>query len=162
MCARTPACRLVVAAADPKHRPGPQGSARALRLPATSLTYLTPVARVPGSTGPQVAAAGGLGSASGGAVLLPARAAAHESPDSPQAAGGGTLGAGDPVAMRVGGSPCPPAPQPGERDQTLPQFSHLKNGLLHPPPKGAKKMKSQILWQPTVPAHTCGVAQLPC
>lgn len=73
----------------------------------------------------------------------PARAAAHESPDSPQAAGGGALGQGTQVAMRVRDPQCLcQLPTTGcERDQTLPQFPHLKDGLLHPPPKGAKKQK---------------------
>jgi hypothetical protein len=39
--------------------------------------YLTPVARAPGSTGPQMTMAGRLGTASEGAVLVIARAAAH-------------------------------------------------------------------------------------
>lgn len=34
----------------------------------------------------------------------------------------------------------------------MPQLTHLQNGLLHPPPKETMKMKSQIPWQPTVPA----------
>lgn len=55
------------------------------------LTNLAPVAHVPGSTGPQVAAASGLGPTSRGAVLVPARAAVHQPPDGTQAAGGGAL-----------------------------------------------------------------------
>lgn len=49
--------------------PQPQGPG----LPA----YLTPVAHAPGSAGPQMTMAGRLGTASEGAVLVIARAAAH-------------------------------------------------------------------------------------
>lgn len=53
--------------------------------------YLTPVARTPGSTGPQMTMAGWLGTARKGAVFIVARAAAHYPPDGAQATGGGTL-----------------------------------------------------------------------
>lgn len=68
----------------------------ALGSPACTprLTHLAPVARVPGGTRPQVAAAGRLGAAGGGTVLFAAGAAADGPPDSTQAAGGGALGAG--------------------------------------------------------------------
>lgn len=89
------------------------GTAASEPLPTMGLTHLAPVARVPGGTGPQVAAAGGLGPASSSTVVLPARAAAHGPPDSAQAAGGGALRGPEAVSQW-------PAPAPALAASGLP------------------------------------------
>lgn len=89
------------------------GTAASEPLPTMGLTHLAPVARMPGGTGPQVAAAGGLGPASSSTVVLPARAAAHGPPDSAQAAGGGALRGPEAVSQW-------PAPAPALAASGLP------------------------------------------
>lgn len=92
---------------------------------------LTPVARVPGSTRPQVAVAGRLGPALGGTVVLPARTAAHRPPHGTQAAGGGALGTRA-RAVRAGRSPargCPSRWGVGTLVEPGPQPPPLQRGL---------------------------------
>lgn len=87
-----------------KHGHGTQGSL---------LPHLTPVASTPGSTGPQVTVAGGLGPARQDAVPVIASAAVHQPPDGAQATGGGTLWATDAVrSLQTLALPAPPQMAP--------------------------------------------------
>lgn len=72
------------------------------------LTHLTPVAHAPGSTGPQVTMSGWLGAARRNAVLIPARAAAHQPPGGAQTTSGGTLWVTDAFCKARSPSPCQP------------------------------------------------------
>lgn len=93
-------------------------------------SYLTPVARAPGSTGPQVTMAGRLGPARRDTVFIIASAAAHQPPDGAQATGGGTLWATDAV-RNLQTLPAPP--------QMALRHLYLQDRLLHPCPNETVK-----------------------
>lgn len=129
-----------------------------MRLPShrdhTVRTYLTPVACVPGGTGTQVATTGRLRPACWGTVVLPAGAAAHEPPDSPQATGGGALWT-EPAAVRQAGrrphplaltAGEPPTKVRGASAEPGPPFPHLLNCPLHQPPEETVRVRGQVPW----------------
>lgn len=72
------------------------------------LTHLTPITRAPGSTRPQVTMAGRLGTIRRKAILIAARAAAHQPPGGAQTTSGGTLWATEDVHKSSRPSPCRP------------------------------------------------------
>lgn len=123
---------LTVPCPSPNHGHETQGSL---------LPHLTPVAHAPGSTGPQMTMASWLGPAGKGAVLITARAAAHQPPDGAQTTSGGTLWARDAVCK-------PSRPSPGQPHRRWPHIFIC----LHPPPTETVKEQVKCRQQLTIPA----------